>query len=156
MIGPWIHHKRVITRTNPTKYRRKKFSMNVPHGPYKRRTFAPDRTPKMNPMSFANSGLCADLNPQLWDHTVDGETPTHRAERIARATTFCHACPVTTECLVYARSHRWTQGVWGGEFFDPQHPTGLPIRPVHTTTSQPTTTEGQKTKRRKGAAMMCP
>jgi Transcription factor WhiB len=68
---------------------------------------------------WARDAACATADP----HLFDGDTPTHTQQ----ALTYCHHCPVTTQCAALATTpgqpgHRPT-GVYAGHLYDDGKPT---------------------------------
>jgi len=55
---------------------------------------------------WMTSGLCAQVDPDLWFPEKGGST------REAKA--LCARCPVRPECLAYALEHDERFGIWGG------------------------------------------
>lgn len=57
-------------------------------------------------MSWQLSGLCRQIDPDLWFPDKGGST--------LEAKRTCWACPVRARCLEYALDNREPFGVWGG------------------------------------------
>ena len=61
------------------------------------------------PGSWAERGLCAKADPELW-FPVDEEDP----ELAAEAADVCFGCPVRRDCLAHALAIGERHGIWGG------------------------------------------
>lgn len=60
--------------------------------------------PWMTSGACRTSGLTADT---WFPHKDD-----HKTKAVAK--TVCHTCPVISDCLDYALTHREERGIWGG------------------------------------------
>jgi WhiB family redox-sensing transcriptional regulator len=62
--------------------------------------------------SFKQRGKCNDprYDPELW--WPNGEI--EEADKVEAAKEICAACPVQTECYLYATAERQFFGIWGG------------------------------------------
>ncbi|MFC0526385.1 WhiB family transcriptional regulator [Phytohabitans kaempferiae] len=58
-------------------------------------------------------GACRGRDSAQFFHP-DGERGSSRNRREAQAKSFCHSCPVRSECAAHALSVREPYGVWGG------------------------------------------
>lgn len=64
----------------------------------------PHITPKD---AWVAQAACAGMNGDLW--FLDDQAGSYREAR-----TICATCPVRTDCLTYALTHRINHGMWGG------------------------------------------
>lgn len=65
-------------------------------------------------MRWQDRGRCRDLDPELFFPPLDGESAEQRHARESAAKAVCAGCPVRSECLSWALTHRERLGVWGG------------------------------------------
>ena len=63
-------------------------------------------------LSWQDSALCAQADPDAWFPERPNPEGVNRAVRQAKAV--CAACEVRAECLAYALEHNERHGVWGG------------------------------------------
>jgi WhiB family transcriptional regulator, redox-sensing transcriptional regulator len=61
--------------------------------------------------AWLRQAACVDTDPELFFPVGESGPAAAQAER---AKTFCHTCPVETQCLEWALSTGRTTGVWGG------------------------------------------
>jgi Transcription factor WhiB len=85
-----------------------------------------DLTPSLSETAFMESAECARTDPALFDtvtlsgvtarlgsvRTMTGRMP--RFKQIALAKAICQVCPVSQECLDFAREHGLTENIYGG------------------------------------------
>jgi WhiB family transcriptional regulator, redox-sensing transcriptional regulator len=68
----------------------------------------------MTPMLIDNwwrEAACRNAEPELF---FPVSATSASAPAIRRAKAICATCPVSTQCLTYALTHRQEQGIWGG------------------------------------------
>ena len=69
---------------------------------------APDQAPLRHRLSWMDSALCAQVDPELF-------FPEYRANAVAAAARrICATCPVRDDCLRYALTDPDLDGIWGG------------------------------------------
>jgi WhiB family transcriptional regulator, redox-sensing transcriptional regulator len=64
-------------------------------------------------VSWQRRAACQALDVELF-FGPDGESPTAREAREAKARAVCASCPVRIQCLDYALENSIRYGIWGG------------------------------------------
>lgn len=98
-----LHRPRKKPRSATTKPRQPATRSRLGSEPYEPPLIAP-----LGPgVSWVESALCRQVDPEIFFPTQSGDAYAHTAKRV------CRHCPVVAECLEYALTHE-EHGIWGG------------------------------------------
>jgi WhiB family redox-sensing transcriptional regulator len=71
-----------------------------------------DHTSLPRPYHWSDDAACSGMDTAIFFPVGKGGVPASVEAEYAKS--FCQACPVRSECLAYALTHREDYGVWGG------------------------------------------
>jgi len=72
-------------------------------------------TRKREPVTIdATDALCAEIDPELWFPSTDGNRTQSSYVAANYAKSVCARCPLITQCLLTALNNKEEYGIWGG------------------------------------------
>ena len=83
-----------------------------------------------NTQRWTARAACVGYDPELW---FADDASTQGREDFRDAQEICASCPVSTECLDYARKNRITDGIWGGKSREKASKKQIPRKPATVT-----------------------